>query len=117
MTAHGFRSTFRTWAEEVTGLPHAVIEEAMGHQVGNQVERAYRRSDVLEKRRELMVEWASYCEPDRIGPGEARVGGDGAHCQKRTIVASASARAARAPVASAPVGGLENRTIADTYRR
>jgi integrase len=63
ITAHGFRATFRTWAEEVTGFPHAVIEEAMGHQVGNQVERAYRRTDVLEKRRELMATWGSYCEP------------------------------------------------------
>jgi integrase len=63
ITAHGFRATFRTWAEEVTGFPHAVIEEAMGHQVGNQVERAYRRTDVLEKRRELMDAWARYFEP------------------------------------------------------
>ena len=65
ITAHGFRATFRTWAEEVTGFPHAVIEEAMGHQVGNQVERAYRRTDVLEKRRELMTAWANFCEPVR----------------------------------------------------
>ncbi len=64
ITAHGFRATFRTWAEEVTGYPHAVIEETMGHQVGGQVERAYRRTDVLEKRRELMTAWANYCEPD-----------------------------------------------------
>jgi integrase len=63
ITAHGFRATFRTWAEEVTGFPHTVIEEAMGHQVGNQVERAYRRTDVLEKRRELMAAWADYCQP------------------------------------------------------
>ena len=63
ITAHGFRATFRTWAEEVTGFPHAVIEEAMGHQVGGQVERAYRRTDVLEKRRELMTAWANHCEP------------------------------------------------------
>jgi integrase len=63
ITAHGFRATFRTWAEEVTGFPHAVIEEAMGHQVGGQVERAYRRTDVLEKRRELMGDWANYCGP------------------------------------------------------
>jgi integrase len=64
ITAHGFRATFRTWAEEVTGFPHAVIEEAMGHQLGNQVERVYRRTDVLEKRRQLMEAWARYCEPD-----------------------------------------------------
>jgi integrase len=63
ITAHGFRATFRTWAEEVTGFPHAVIEEAMGHQIGNQVERAYRRTDVLEKRRGLMEAWSTYCEP------------------------------------------------------
>jgi hypothetical protein len=42
-----------------------VIEEAMGHQVGTQVERAYRRTDVLEKRRELMEAWANYCEPEK----------------------------------------------------
>ena len=54
ITAHGFRATFRTWAEEVATFPHAVIEQAMGHQVGTQVERAYRRTDVLDKRRQLM---------------------------------------------------------------
>jgi integrase len=46
ITAHGFRATFRTWAEEVATVPHAVVEQAMGHQVGTQVERAYRRTDV-----------------------------------------------------------------------
>jgi integrase len=65
ITAHGFRATFRTWAEEVPTFPHAVIEQAMGHQVGNQVERAYRRTDVLEKRRELMAAWARHCEPTK----------------------------------------------------
>jgi integrase len=63
ITAHGFRSTFRTWAEEVATVPHAVVEQAMGHQVGSKVERAYRRTDLLEKRRELMAAWANYCEP------------------------------------------------------
>src|SRR5271155_2329702 len=66
ITAHGFRATFRTWAEEVTGFPHAVIEEAMGHKVGGKVERAYRRTDVLVKRRELMTAWAEYCELERV---------------------------------------------------
>jgi integrase len=64
ITAHGFRATFRTWAEEVATFPQAVIEQAMGHQVGTQVERAYRRTDVLDKRRELMRTWAQYCEPE-----------------------------------------------------
>jgi integrase len=61
ITAHGFRATFRTWAEEVATFPHAAIEQAMGHQVGTQVERAYRRTDILEKRRELMDAWARFC--------------------------------------------------------
>ncbi len=63
VTPHGFRATFRTWAEEVATVPHAVIEQAMGHQVGGAVERAYRRTDVLEKRRDLMDAWSSHCEP------------------------------------------------------
>jgi integrase len=62
ITAHGFRATFRTWAEEQSHFPHAVIEEAMGHAVGTKVERAYRRTDVLERRRELMEAWSQHCE-------------------------------------------------------
>jgi integrase len=62
ITAHGFRATFRTWAEEVATVPHAVVEQSMGHQIGNKVERAYRRTDLLEKRRELMAAWARHCE-------------------------------------------------------
>jgi integrase len=61
---HGFRATFRTWSEETTHFPNAIVEEAMGHVVGSSVERAYRRTDVLEKRRELMNTWAFYCQPD-----------------------------------------------------
>jgi integrase len=64
ITAHGFRATFRTWAEEVATVPHAVVEQATGHQVGTQVERAYRRTDVLDKRRRLMDAWAQWCEPN-----------------------------------------------------
>jgi len=60
---HGFRATFRTWCEEVARFPHAVVEEAMGHVVGTAVERAYRRTDVLEQRRELMNAWARHCQP------------------------------------------------------
>jgi integrase len=66
ITAHGFRATFRTWAEETTGFAHAVIEQAMGHKVGGEVERAYRRTDMLSKRRELMQTWANYCEPRAV---------------------------------------------------
>jgi integrase len=62
ITAHGFRAAFRTWAEEVATVPHAVVEQAMGHQVGGKVERAYRRTDLIEKRRQLMDAWARHCD-------------------------------------------------------
>ena len=54
ITAHGFRATFRTWAEEVATFPHAAIEHAMGHKVGGKVERAYNRTTLLDMRRKLM---------------------------------------------------------------
>lgn len=59
MTArpHGFRSSLRTWAED-TGQPFEVAETALGHVIGNQVERAYQRSDLLEKRAAMMASWA-----------------------------------------------------------
>ena len=60
-TVHGFRSSFRDWAGDCTHHPRELIEEALAHQVGNAVERAYRRSDALEKRRGLMVAWADFC--------------------------------------------------------
>ena len=63
IVVHGFRATFRKWAEETAQFPHAIVEEAMGHVVGTSVERAYRRTDVLERRRALMDAWANYCEP------------------------------------------------------
>ena len=67
ITAHGFRATFRTWAEEVATVPHAVVEQAMGHKIGSKVERAYRRTDVMDLRRALMSAWAAYCEPRETG--------------------------------------------------
>jgi integrase len=63
IVSHGFRTTFRVWAEEVGRFPHSVIEQAMGHAVGSAIERAYRRTDILEQRRELMTAWAAFCEP------------------------------------------------------
>jgi integrase len=61
VTVHGFRSTFRDWAGDETDFPRELIEECLSHQVGNAVERAYRRRSSLEKRREVMKAWASYC--------------------------------------------------------
>ncbi len=57
-TVHGFRSAFRDWVGDETSFPR---ELALAHQVGGEVERAYRRSDALEKRRELMDAWAEHC--------------------------------------------------------
>jgi len=59
-SVHGFRSTFRDWAGECTNFPREVVEAALAHQVGNEVERAYRRGDALEKRRKLMDAWSGY---------------------------------------------------------
>jgi integrase len=61
MTGHGFRSTFRDWAAERSSFPHEVAEMALGHTVGDAVERAYRRGDLFEKRRQLAEAWARYC--------------------------------------------------------
>jgi integrase len=63
VTVHGFRSSFRDWAGEVTMFPREVAEAALAHTAGDATERAYRRGDALEKRRELMEAWASYCGP------------------------------------------------------
>lgn len=64
VTAHGFRSSFRDWAAECTDFPREVAELSLAHTVGNAVERAYRRSDLLDKRRALMAAWADYLCPD-----------------------------------------------------
>jgi integrase len=59
-TVHGFRSTFRDWAGDEKDVPREIIEQALAHAVGTEVERAYRRSDAREKRRKLMEEWVDY---------------------------------------------------------
>jgi integrase len=61
VTVHGFRSTFRDWAAEQTAFPSEVAEMALAHTVGSEVERAYRRSDLFDKRRQLMDAWATFC--------------------------------------------------------
>jgi integrase len=60
-TVHGFRSSFRDWAAECTGYAHEVAEMALAHTIENKVERAYRRGDLLDKRRRLMDDWAGFC--------------------------------------------------------
>lgn len=60
-TVHGFRSAFSDWAHETSTFPNHVIEISLAHAVGSEVERAYRRGDLLQKRRKLMQAWATFC--------------------------------------------------------
>jgi integrase len=61
LTVHGFRSTFRDWGAEQTAYPNELLEVALAHIVSDRTEAAYRRGDLLEKRRQLMDAWADYC--------------------------------------------------------
>ena len=58
---HGFRSTFRDWVGDCTDYPRDVAEFALAHTLSSKVEAAYRRSDALEKRRQMMEDWADFC--------------------------------------------------------
>jgi len=60
VTVHGFRSTFRDWAGDMTEFPREVAEAALAHKVGDETERAYRRGTALERRRQLMQAWADF---------------------------------------------------------
>ncbi len=71
LTAHGFRSSFRDWASELTSYPHDMCEMALAHAVGDAVEAAYRRGDLYQKRVGMMQDWAAYC--DTVQPAEAEV--------------------------------------------
>ncbi|UPT65154.1 MAG: integrase arm-type DNA-binding domain-containing protein [Hyphomonadaceae bacterium JAD_PAG50586_4] len=62
VTAHGFRSSFRDWAAEETTASHDVTEMALAHVIANKAEAAYRRGDLLPKRRKLMEQWEAYCQ-------------------------------------------------------
>ena len=61
LTVHGFRSTFRDWAAESTSYPNELCEMALAHTLSDKTEAAYRRGDLFEKRRLLMLDWARFC--------------------------------------------------------
>ena len=61
VVVHGFRSTFEDWMAECTAYPSEVREMALGHAIPNKVEAAYRRGALLEKRKRLMADWATFC--------------------------------------------------------
>jgi integrase len=58
---HGLRSSFKDWCAETTNYPNIVSEMALAHKISNETEAAYRRGDLLDKRRRLMRDWARYC--------------------------------------------------------
>jgi integrase len=62
LTVHGFRSTFSDWVAEQTAYPWEVREAALAHAKGDKVEAAYQRGDLFDKRRQLMNDWAKFCE-------------------------------------------------------
>jgi integrase len=62
LTVHGFRSSFRDWAAEKTNTPREVCETALAQTIGNKAEAAYRRGDLLGRRRALMAQWQRHCE-------------------------------------------------------
>jgi integrase len=75
ITAHGFRSTFRDWAAELTNFPSEVAEMALAHAVSDKVEAAYRRGDMFSKRRRLADAWAEFCAMvKRQSASVARIG-------------------------------------------
>lgn len=61
---HGFRTSFRTWAQERTNFSREVAEAALAHKVGDAAEQAYARSDLFEKRRKMMAAWAAFLRED-----------------------------------------------------
>jgi integrase len=61
LTVHGFRSSFTDWAGDCTDTPRDLAQACLAHTIGNEVERAYRRTDWLAKRRDILTQWAAYC--------------------------------------------------------
>ena len=86
---HGFRSSFRDWAAEETDHPREVVEAALAHVVGNKVEAAYRRTDLFDRRRRLMDDWAAYLS------GELT-------CEQELRSTSPRRRTARSPLVGRP---------------
>ncbi|BCA63086.1 hypothetical protein HMP09_2320 [Sphingomonas sp. HMP9] len=71
LTVHGFRSAFRDWITETTLHPDAIAEQALAHAIDNKVERAYRRGDAFERRKDLMQQWSDYLTMDHAQYGKS----------------------------------------------
>ena len=70
---HGFRSTFRDWGAEQTNYPDEIRKAASGHTVGDAVQQAYQRTDLLEKRRRMMEDWADFLGMPSVGADNDKV--------------------------------------------
>lgn len=76
LTVHGFRSAFKDWCSEQTAYPNELSEMALAHTVSDKVEAAYRRGDMVDKRRRLMADWAAFCAgPSIAGDNVVAIGG------------------------------------------
>ena len=69
-TVHGFRSTFRDWAAECTNYPRDLCEMALAHTIKNKAEAAYRRGDMIEKRRNLAEDWLNFMQSPTTAKGD-----------------------------------------------
>lgn len=65
-TPHGFRTSFRTWVQETEACGYEVAEMVLGHKIGGIIERTYARSDLLERRRKVMITWSEFCESSML---------------------------------------------------
>jgi integrase len=74
LTQHGFRSTFREWAGEVSKHPREVVEHALAHQLADKAEAAYQRGSLLPKRVALMADWANFCAIIPTGDNVVEIG-------------------------------------------
>ena len=74
VTIHGFRSSFRDWASEVTSFAHDICEAALAHVRGDHSVRAYARGDLFEKRNRLMQAWSRFCAAPPTKAGGKLVG-------------------------------------------
>jgi integrase len=70
---HGLRSSFSDWAHERTAHSNHAIELSLAHSIGAATEKAYRRGDMLEKRRQLMEQWAKYCTSPPVVQADGKV--------------------------------------------
>ncbi|CRI66642.1 tyrosine-type recombinase/integrase [Thiocapsa roseopersicina] len=87
---HGFRSSFRDWAGEVSSFPNHVCEMALAHVIGNKAEKAYRRGDLFDKRRAMMQQWADWCAASGGTDAEPETCAVGAPERSRSAVSTAS---------------------------